>query len=150
MRSILINEESEGIDASAADVDAQILAKAEEVMAEWKATSRTEVDFALLAAQYTQDSNGDEGGLYSGVAPGDMVKEFEDWCYEEGRQPGDVGIVKTSYGQHIMYFVGYSDTPYWYAACQNAAISQIYNDWRAEVTDSVAAEQKSGMSSVGY
>ena len=55
VRSILINEESEGIDASAADVDAQILAKAEEVMAEWKATSRTEVDFALLAAQYDYD-----------------------------------------------------------------------------------------------
>ena len=34
-----------------------------------------------------------------------MVEEFEDWCFDEARQPGDHGIVKTSYGYHIMYFV---------------------------------------------
>jgi len=150
VRHILINEESDGVDASASDVDAQVLAKAKEVLDEWNSTSRTEVDFALLAAQYTQDSNGEDGGLYMNVAPGDMVSEFEDWCYADGRQPGDVGIVKTSYGQHIMYFVGYSDIPYWYAACQSAAIEAIYNDWRIEMTDSVTAVEKSGMSVVGY
>ena len=34
-----------------------------------------------------------------------MVDAFDKWCFDEARQPGDHGIVKTSYGYHIMYFV---------------------------------------------
>ena len=34
-----------------------------------------------------------------------MVQEFEDWCFDETRVPGDTGIVDTEYGSHIMYFV---------------------------------------------
>ena len=34
------------------------------------------------------------------------MQEFLDWCFADGRQPGDYGIVKTDYGYHVMYFVG--------------------------------------------
>ena len=43
--------------------------------------------------------------------PGQMVETFNDWCFADGRQPGDYGIVKTDYGYHLMYFVG--RTPIW-------------------------------------
>ena len=46
------------------------------------------------------------GGIYENIQRDQMVKEFEDWCFDEARQPGDSGIVKTKYGYHIMYFVG--------------------------------------------
>ena len=35
-----------------------------------------------------------------------MVTEFNDWCFADGRAVGDSGIVKTSYGYHIMFFSG--------------------------------------------
>ena len=40
-----------------------------------------------------------------------MVPEFNDWCFDEKREPGHSGIVKTDYGYHLMYFVG--RTPIW-------------------------------------
>ena len=45
------------------------------------------------------------GGLYADVAPGDMVDEFNDWCFDASRKPGDTGIVQTEFGFHVMYFV---------------------------------------------
>ena len=39
------------------------------------------------------------------VYVGQMVKPFEDWCFDESREVGDTGIVKTDYGFHVMYFV---------------------------------------------
>ena len=54
----------------------------------------------------------EDGGLYENVYPGQMVEKFEDFCYAEDRKPGDHGIVESTYGYHIMYFVGDSDVTY--------------------------------------
>ena len=43
-----------------------------------------------------------------------MVQTFNDWCFDESRQPGDSGIVETDYGYHIMYFSGRCEHAYWY------------------------------------
>ena len=34
-----------------------------------------------------------------------MVENFENWCFDESRQYGDSGLVRTEYGYHIMFFV---------------------------------------------
>ena len=78
-----------------------------------------------------------------------MVSQFEDWCYADGRKAGDTGIVETSYGQHIMYFVGYGDGQYWSTTCKTALANQNYNEWETKLADSVTVETKGGMSSVG-
>ena len=39
---------------------------------------------------------------------GQMVKEFEDWSFSA--KSGDVGVVKTSYGYHIIKFIAALDT----------------------------------------
>ena len=41
-----------------------------------------------------------------------MVPAFNDWCFDEARQPGDTGLVHTDYGCHVMYYVGDSDITY--------------------------------------
>ncbi|MBP0980434.1 MAG: peptidylprolyl isomerase [Oscillospiraceae bacterium] len=66
---------------------------------------KTEESFAALAMEYSQD-NASEGGLYTEVCKNEMEEAFEDWCFDESRKPGDIGIVKTEYGYHLMYFVG--------------------------------------------
>ena len=63
----------------------------------------TEESFAALADEKSFDTA--EGGLYEGVYKGQMVPEFENWCFDEVRKPGHYGMVKTTYGYHVMYFV---------------------------------------------
>ena len=84
--------------------------KAEELYNQWQTGDMSEESFALLANENTadgNDANGDgepDGGLYENVYVGQMVTEFEDWCFDETRQSGDHGLVKTRYGYHIMFF----------------------------------------------
>lgn len=62
--------------------------------------------FAALAKEHTEDGGSKEnGGLYAGFLKGKMVKEFEDWSFDASRKYGDTGLVKTTYGYHIMFFV---------------------------------------------
>lgn len=82
---------------------AEAYAEAQRLLEEYQADP-TETHFADLAKEHTADGNGAQGGLYTGVYVGQMVKTFEDWCFDESRQPGDTGIVATKFGYHIMYF----------------------------------------------
>lgn len=88
------------------DAWAACLAKAEEILKQWKAGDATEDSFAALATEKTEDPGSQStGGLYQYVYKGQMVPAFNDWCFDESRRFGDTGIVKTNYGYHIMFFV---------------------------------------------
>ena len=79
--------------------------QAQALLDSWVAGGATEEAFVALAKEYTADSNGEQGGLYENVTKGQMVTEFDSWIFDASRKPGDYGLVKTSYGYHIMYFV---------------------------------------------
>ena len=80
--------------------------KAQDLLDQWKAGEATEESFAQLAMEYTEDPGSmSTGGLYTDVVVGQMVEPFENWCFDESRKTGDTGLVQTSYGYHIMYFV---------------------------------------------
>jgi len=85
--------------------------KAAELLEGWKSGEATEDTFAKLANENSSDSDGTDGGLYTGVTQGQMVEAFDAWCFDEARQYGDVDIVKTEFGYHIMFFV--NSTPQW-------------------------------------
>ena len=85
--------------------------EAEKIYTEWLNGAKTEESFAELAKKYTDDGNGDVGGLYENVFPGQMVTTFNDWCFGD-RKSGDHGIVETEFGYHIMYYSGDSKTTY--------------------------------------
>ena len=106
--------------------------KAADILAEYEAGDKTAESFGELAKEYTDDSNGDEGGLYTNITPGQMATAFNDWCFDESRKPGDTGIVETSYGVHVMYFDGYGDT-YRHVLVDNALRSADYNAWHTEL-----------------
>ncbi|MDO8685354.1 MAG: peptidylprolyl isomerase [Clostridiales bacterium] len=58
-------------------------------------------DFSALAKEYSEDSGSkDNGGLYEIQPNGQMMAEFEDWTFSH--KAGDTGIIKTTYGFHIM------------------------------------------------
>lgn len=86
--------------------------KADEILAIYNSGDKTEKSFALLAEEHSQDtestskgSSGLYGGAYEGVNLGQMVPEFESWATDKSRRLGDVGIVKSDYGYHVMYFI---------------------------------------------
>ena len=97
--------------------------RAQALYDQWLAGDADEASFEKLAKEHSEDPGSKEkGGLYKYVAKGTMVKEFEDWCFDEKRQEGDTGLVKTEYGYHIMYYVcgdatwiryAQLETPYW-------------------------------------
>ncbi|MBQ8510438.1 MAG: peptidylprolyl isomerase [Clostridia bacterium] len=109
-----VTDESETVDvrhilftADAYGSAAKALKKAEEVLAAFNAGDKSEESFALLALEWSEDSGSYyDGGLYTNVAEGEMVTEFNDWCFDSARKTGDVEIIETSYGYHIMYFQG--------------------------------------------
>lgn len=81
--------------------------KAQAILDAWKAGETTEERFAALANEHSADPGSNtNGGLYTQIAVGDMVKEFEEWCFDSQRKAGDVDLVKTDLGYHIMYFSG--------------------------------------------
>ena len=84
---------------------------ANDVLKQYTDGEQTEDAFAALAVANSTDSNASSGGLYTDIYRGQMVSEFEDWCFDPSRQPGDTGIVQTSYGYHVMYFVGTKREP---------------------------------------
>ena len=97
--------------------------KAQAILDTWLAGDKTEESFAALAAEKTEDPGSQAtGGLYEKVYEGQMVPEFNDWCFDEARQYGDYGLVKTDYGYHVMFFV--DSQPQW--------ISYAESDWMNE------------------
>ncbi len=81
-------------------------AAANEVLNTWLSGEKTEESFAELAGKHSTDGgSSSNGGLYTNVKVGDMVEPFENWCFDASRKTGDYGIVKTTYGYHVMYYV---------------------------------------------
>ncbi len=79
----------------------------------------TEEVFADLAKKHTEDPGSKEnGGLYAQFFEGEMVEEFEKWSFDATRKYGDTGLVKTSYGYHIMYFIEGEAAWHYYAETQ--------------------------------
>lgn len=100
--------------------------KADNILAKFNKTDKSEYEFAKLAEQYSTDSastssgsNDSFGGLYESVTLGQMVPDFEKWSIDDSRKYGDTGIVKSDYGYHIMFFI--NDCPEY----QSKIIAQI-------------------------
>ena len=117
-------------------------AAAEEILNTWKSGEATEDSFAALATEKTDDTgSAANGGLYEDIYPGQMVEPFEAWCYDEARIAGDTGIVETTYGYHVMYFVGNSDTTYRDFQIRNELINADHNEWYQAIVDAVSVTE---------
>lgn len=127
VRHILI-QPAAGEDGSISDEAwAEAEAEAQRIYEEWLAGEATEETFAEYAIAYSVDGGSTaNGGLYEDVYPGQMVIEFNDWCFDDNRQVGDHGIVKTTYGYHIMFFSGVGDYVFW-----EMQVEDLYRQERA-------------------
>lgn len=134
------------------EAKAEALAKAEDILAEYEAGDKTEESFAALAEEYSEDTGSNtNGGLYDAVTKGQMVEEFDKFCFE-GHKHGDTAIVygeSSSYaGYHVMYYVGEGENYADYIArtdLENQAVSQ----WLSDITAGYTAVEGFGIRFVG-
>lgn len=144
VRHILIapetDDDTDAIDATSEQWQAAY-DKAQEIINEFNSGDKTEDSFAALAGTYTADTgSADNGGLYENVVPGQMVTPFESWCFDSSRQSGDLGIVQTEFGYHIMYFVQSTGTPIWKAVAQTNLAAQDSTSATEALEESYTAE----------
>lgn len=115
---------TQAVDATA-EQWATALETANKVVSEYNSGDKTEDSFAALVSEYSSDTGStSKGGLYENVVPGQMVDSFEAWSLDSSRKAGDIGIVQTQYGYHIMYFVGTTGTPIWEENAKSALTSE--------------------------
>ncbi len=160
VRHILATVDESGLDEESETYESELRArkdaakaKAEELLAKWQSGEATEDAFAALANAESQDGGSNTtGGLYSQFPQGQMVPEFNDWCFDAARKPGDTGIVygeSANYkGYHVMYFVG-QDLPYWKVQVSTTLKDAAAAEWSEQFTKDHAIDQGSGIKYVG-
>ena len=116
--------------------------------AEWEEKGATEEAFAEIARIHSVDGSSAVGGLYENVYKGQIVTEFEDWCFDSARKTGDCEIIETTYGYHIMYFVGEAES-YYETAVDSAVRSERYADFIESATEGFEVSELMGYDSVG-
>ena len=132
VRHILVKAEADEDGNYTDEAKAAAERRAEEILAEFNAGDKTEESFAALAEQYSEDEGSNtNGGLYENVPKGQMVEEFDAFCFE-GHKKGDTAIVygeSSSYaGYHVMYYVGEGEL-YSNLIAENSLINEAMSEW---------------------
>jgi len=116
--------------------------RAQALLNDFLAGDATEESFAAMAKEHSTDTGSKEnGGLYENVYPGQMVTNFNDWCFDEARKPGDTGLVESDYGWHIMYYVGDSDILFRDYLIENSLRSADTSAWYQGLVEATAMEE---------
>ena len=141
-------ESAEAQEQAKEDAKAAAKVKAEQILKDWKSGDATEDSFAELAKTYSDDTGSNtNGGLYEAVKEGQMVTNFNNWCFDATRKPGDTGIVESDYGYHIIYFIG-DDAEEWYVNIKDTITSNKLNDYMSDLTADI--EVKDSRHHVAY
>ncbi len=144
VRHILIKCEDADGDGEYSEAEKQAaLDKIKEIEQEWLAGAADEDSFAELATLRSEDAGSTEnGGLYENIYKGQMVEEFDAFCYAD-HQYGDTGIVygeSSSYaGYHLIYFVSADGELYSRVLANDALRSEAYNAKLEELAEPYSA-----------
>jgi len=145
VRHILVQVADEGTGEDWAACEAA----AQQILDTWLAGEKTEESFAALAKEKSQDPGSNtNGGLYENVYKGQMVEPFETWCFDESRTYGDYGLVKTSYGYHVMYYVG--SEPMWVTYAESDWVTEKSNQFLEALTAAYPMEVSYDKIALGY
>ena len=114
---------------------------------EWLAGDATEDSFAALANEKSEDTGSNtNGGLYENIYKGEMVDEFNDFCFGD-REVGDYAIVygeSSSYcGYHLVYFSGEGQL-YTRILAENTMRQNSYSDAVSALAENYTATETSG------
>jgi hypothetical protein len=99
----------------------------------FEAAGKTESAWNTLWKEFSDDAN----AVYENVRQGDMIEDIDAWLYAEGRAVGDIGIVRTDSGCHLLCYLSEGDLGY--VADAKGELSEIINH---EIQDELRAKFK--------
>ncbi len=83
--------------------------KAQDILQEWTDAGKTDESFTNLAIAYSADPDSKYKGGNLSVRPGEKSTDYNDWCFDESRQPGDTEVIQLDAGSIILNFIGKGD-----------------------------------------
>jgi len=115
---------------------AQLKKEAEKTLAQFKKNPSEEAFIELVKnVPSDDDASVENGGLYENITElSNYVPEFKNWAIDPERKPGDVEIVETEYGYHIMYYSSRSEKPMWMTAVEPVVQENKFTDYYNEIT----------------
>lgn len=117
-------------------------AEAEMLLYAWRSGAATEESFISMVQEFTDDPGSKEtGGFYGDIHSGSpYVEAFLNWSINPDRKVGDIAIVETEYGYHIMYFVGYGDKTHRDFVAEEQLRAATMQEWYNGLTGDVTFE----------
>lgn len=115
---------------------AATLKKAESLLELYKMGDQTDAAFAELATANTDDTaSAATGGLYEDIAPvqGVYVESFTNWATDPERKAGDTGIIESTYGYHVMYYVGDDEMTYRDSMIKEEIMTETVSNWYSDI-----------------
>ena len=61
-----------------------------------------EISFAAAAKEYSTCPSSSKGGDLGLFAPGAMVAQFNDYCFNPNSKVGELAVVRTQFGSHVI------------------------------------------------
>ena len=151
VRHILVNFEhaedehthdEDGNEVYTEEEKAAALEKAENLLELFEMGDQTDAAFADLATANTDDTaSAATGGLYEDIAPvqGVYVESFTNWATDPAREAGDTGIIESTYGYHVMYYVGDDEMTYRDSMIFDDMHTIALSDWYDGIMNKVEA-----------
>ena len=142
VRHLLVKFQTDSTGAQAEGTREACLSKANSLLTVWKNGEATEESFIELIKAHSEDGNASTGGMYEAISPAtNFVAPFLNWCIDENRQVGDVDIVETTYGFHIMYFSSFTEMTYRDQMITEELRTETWNNWYAEAMERVTLSE---------
>lgn len=113
--------------------------EAERLLDSWKNSENpTKESFIELIKKESDDGSKETGGLFEDINPdSSYVENFLNWSIDQKRKEGDVEIIETEYGYHIMYFDSYDEMTYRDALISDALKQADYSEWMEGILEKV-------------
>ena len=118
VRHILVNfkggtTNSDGTKTYTEAEKATAKATAEDLLKQWNEGAKTNDSFVELVKAHSDDSSASTGGLFENInKDSSYVDSFKEWALDPERKANDAGIVESTYGYHVMYYVGDGELTY--------------------------------------
>ncbi|MBQ7321147.1 MAG: hypothetical protein IJW99_03540 [Clostridia bacterium] len=103
----------------------------------WEEQGKTMEAFEAVWKEYSEDAN----MIYENLRPGEMVEEIDKWLYAPERAVGDVGILSSEEGCHLLYYISEGDLGY-VADAKKALTEVIADEILAELRASIKLKVK--------
>ncbi len=110
--------------------------KADGYLQTYLSGNKTEESFIALVKEHSEDTSAEAGGLFEDINPDSQyVSSFLSWSINPERVAGDVEVIESEFGYHVMYYVGDDEMTYREYMIDNTLRSNALTEWHTALTE---------------